>query len=233
MVGANSGIGYATAKVIASASKEFHVILAARTIEKANAAKSELEAAGGILGQLSTVQIELTDKTSIDKAVASVEETFGHLDVLVSNAAVAGAAQPTADLKTRLQLCMDTNVIGTAVCAEAFRSTLLKSAKPYSIYVSSGMGSFTIAADPTLPYYKGYPRGEAYQASKSALNMLILRDAIASEETLLKVFAYCPGLVRSNLRGTSEEARSAMGTAGDPEVSGKGILAIINGERDA
>lgn len=179
------------------------------------------------------MQIELTDKSSIDKAVTFVEETFGHLDVLVSNAAVAGAASPTADLKARLQMCMETNVIGTVVCAEAFRPLLFKSTKPYSIYVSSGMGSFTLASDPTLPYYKGYPRGEAYQASKSALNMLILRDAIASEETPLKVFAYCPGLVRSNLRGTSEEARNAGGNAGDPEVSGNGILAIIHGERDA
>jgi hypothetical protein len=42
----------------------------------------------------------------------------------------------------------------------------------------------------------------------------------------------CPGLVRSNLRGTSEEARNAGGRAGDPKVSGETILSIVQGKRD-
>jgi hypothetical protein len=49
----------------------------------------------------------------------------------------------------------------------------------------------------------------------------------------LKVFAMCPGFVVSNLRGTSDEARSGWGGAGDPQVSGKTVLSIIQGERDA
>ena len=49
----------------------------------------------------------------------------------------------------------------------------------------------------------------------------------------LKVFVVSPGFVRSNLRGTSEEARSGWGKAGDPESSGETILSVIKGERDA
>ncbi|KAH6717172.1 short chain dehydrogenase/reductase [Leptodontidium sp. 2 PMI_412] len=231
ITGANSGVGYATSKVIASASKDFHVIMAARSLDKANNAKSEIEASG-ILGQLSAVQLDITDQTSIDKAVAFVEETFGHLDVLVSNAAVAGVGH--SDLRSRLQAVMDTNVVGTAVAGAAFRPILLKSPKPYSIYVSSGMGSMTLATDTTFPLHKGMPGGESYRASKSALDMIILQEHYDfSETTALKTFAFCPGFVRSNLRGTSEEAISGGGGAGDPANSGKGILAIIQGERDA
>ena len=42
-----------------------------------------------------------------------------------------------------------------------------------------------------------------------------------------------PGLVRSNLRGPSEEARSGWGKAGDPEDSGQIVLDIVQGRRDA
>ncbi|KAH7313035.1 short chain dehydrogenase/reductase [Rhexocercosporidium sp. MPI-PUGE-AT-0058] len=230
-IGANSGIGYATSKVIASASKDFHVIMAARSLEKVSLAKSEIEASG-ILGQLSTVQLDITEQASIDKAVAFIEEAFGHLDVLVSNAGIGGVYHP--DLRARLQAVMDINVVGTAVAGAAFRPLLLKSPKPYSIYVSSGLGSMTLATDPTFPLHKGMPGGEAYRASKSALDMIVLQEHYDfSETTALKTFAFCPGLVRSNLRGTSEAAVSAGGAAGDPANSGKGILAIIQGEKDA
>lgn len=49
----------------------------------------------------------------------------------------------------------------------------------------------------------------------------------------LKVFVMSPGFVRSNLRGSSEEARSGWGKAGDPEVSGQIVLSIVQGKRDA
>ncbi|PVH82726.1 short chain dehydrogenase [Cadophora sp. DSE1049] len=230
ITGANSGIGYATSKVIASASKDFHVIMAARSLDKVNTAKSEIEATG-IQGQLSALQLDITDQTSIDQAVAFVEATFGHLDVLVSNAAIGGLGFP--DFKSRIQAVMDTNVVGTAAAAASFRPLLLESPKPYSIYVSSGMGSMTLATDPTFPWHKGMPDGVAYRASKSALDMIVLQEHYDfGETTPLKSYAYCPGLVRSNLRGTSEAAVSAGGAAGDPAVSGRGILAIIQGEKD-
>ena len=228
-IGANSGVGFATAKVIACASEVFHVIMASRSLEKAKSAMSEIEAAG-TKGLLSTVQLDVTDERSIEQAVALVNQKFGRLDVLVNNAA-AGSIDP--DVKTRFQLCMDTNVIGPAVVSAAFRPLLLKSQKPYSIYVSSGMGSMAKASDPTSTIYRSLTNGEAYRASKAALNMVALQESIEFSSTALKVFVVCPGFVRSNLRGQSEEARSGWGKAGDPQVSGETILSVIQGERDA
>ncbi|KAL2061048.1 hypothetical protein VTL71DRAFT_9100 [Oculimacula yallundae] len=230
ITGANSGIGYATAKVIVSASNDFHVIMAGRTLEKVNTAKSEIEATG-ISGRLSTIQLDVTDQASIDKAIVFVGDKYGRLDILISNAAISGIAHP--NLRERLQAVMDTNVVGTAVVAAAFRPLLLKSPTPYSIYVSSGLGSMTLATNEEFAWYKGVPNGEAYRASKAALDMIALQEHYDfSETTALKTFAFCPGLVRSNLRGTNEAAITAGGAAGDPEVSGKAILAIIRGERD-
>ena len=226
--GANSGVGFATAKVIASASEDFHVIMAGRSLEKVERAKSELET-GGLKGSLSTVQLDVTDERSIEQAVAVVQEKYGRLDALINNAAV-GCRDP--DLKTRLQLSMDTNVIGPAMVAAAFRPLLLKAQKPYSVFVSSGAGSLTRAAAPPETSHSRLPRGEAYMASKAALNMLAVQEANEFGPEGLKVFAMCPGFVVSNLRGPDEEARSGWGKAGDPLVAGKTIFSIIQGERD-
>jgi hypothetical protein len=45
-------------------------------------------------------------------------------------------------------------------------------------------------------------------------------------------FSLCPGLVESNLRGTSEEQRKVGGMALSPETSGQTILSVIEGKRD-
>jgi len=72
-----------------------------------------------------------------------------------------------------------------------------------------------------------------YSASKSALNMLMIYEAKEMGKKGLKSFVVCPGLVRSNLRGKSEEAVNAGGAAGDPMVSGQTILEVVEGKRDA
>jgi NAD(P)-dependent dehydrogenase (short-subunit alcohol dehydrogenase family) len=213
--------------VIASSSDSVHVIMAGRSLKKVESAKSEI-VAGGIIGQLSTLQLNIIDDKSIALAVKEVQENFGHLDVLVNN---AGIANVDPNVKTRFQICLETNVTGTAMVADAFRPLLLKSKNPYSIYMSSGRGSITRSSEPAkvnIPV-----NDDAYQASKAALNMVAVREWVEFGPAGLKVFVVCPGLVRSNLRGPSEEAKSGWGQAGDPQVSGETILSILEGKRDA
>ncbi|KAL8864730.1 MAG: hypothetical protein Q9174_007243, partial [Haloplaca sp. 1 TL-2023] len=182
---ANSGVGYATTNVLMRASEPFHVIMASRSLEKVQAAMSEIQSSGNLNGTLSTIHLELTDQPTSLAAAKSVEETHGHLDALVNNAAV-GSMDP--DIKIRMQISMDTNVIGPAMVEEAFRPLLLKSQNPYSIYVSSGMGSVTKAGDTSLDHYKPVPGEEAYRSSKAALNMLAILEAKTWGPKGLKVF---------------------------------------------
>lgn len=99
--------------------------------------------------------------------------------------------------------------------------------------MSSAVGSIGRAADPTSVTYRSLSRGEAYRACKAALNTIALQESIEMEETALKVFAVCPGFVRSNLRGPDPDAVSGRGAAKDPAMAGKLMLSIIQGERDA
>lgn len=63
--------------------------------------------------------------------------------------------------------------------------------------------------------------------------MLALQESVVHGETALKVFAFCPGFVRSNFRGRSEEERIGWGKGEDADVAGRCLLSIVVGERDA
>lgn len=201
--------------------------MSGRSLEKLKSAKAEIEAAGGLKGQLSTLEMDVTKEDSIQKALRQVETDFGQLDVLINNAAV-GSIDPNP--RIRFEACFQTNLLGPVLVSDAFRPLLLKSKNPYSIYVTSGAGSIALEEKPKT--IEEPPNPEAYKAMKSALNMVAACEYSKYKAKGLKVFAFCPGFVVSNLRGPSEEMRNPGGLAGDPQVSGQSILSILQGERD-
>lgn len=225
--GANAGIGYAAVKVLVTASEKYHVILASRSPEKGAAASKEIQAAG-IKGAISTITLDVTDEKSIAAATQKIETDHGRLDVLINNAGISGNDE---SLKRSLEKSFNTNVIGPALMTEAFTPLLLKYPKPYLLHISSAMGSITRAGDPSRFEY-GFD-AQPYRMSKAALNMMTMQGSKVLGPQGIKVFAVCPGFVVSNIRGTSEEARTVGGAAGDPMVSGQTVLRILEGERDA
>ncbi|KEF52433.1 uncharacterized protein A1O9_11674 [Exophiala aquamarina CBS 119918] len=202
--------------------------MSGRSLEKLKKAMAEIEAAGGLKGQLSTLEMNVTDENSIQKALEKIETDFGQLDVLINNAAV-GNNNPSP--RIRFEASFQTNLLGPVLVSEAFRPLLLKSRIPYSIYVTSAAGS--IASEEKPKTYPEPPNSEAYKAMKAALNMVAVCEYQKYKGMGLKVFAFCPGFVVSNLRGHSDEMRNPGGLAGDPKISGQSILSILEGERDA
>jgi NADP-dependent 3-hydroxy acid dehydrogenase YdfG len=81
VTGASSGIGEATAKVLASLGACVAVI--ARRKDRLDALVSEIEAAGGTA---LAVEADITDRAQADQAVQTVVDRFGRLDILVNNA---------------------------------------------------------------------------------------------------------------------------------------------------
>lgn len=229
VTGANSGIGFGITQALVQSSSTFHVIIASRTLEKANAAKSEIEAAG-IKGTLSALQLDVTDENSINKAAEYVRLQHGYLSALINNAGVGGQHP---DLKTRFQRCLETNVIGPALVAAAFRPLLFKSKNPYSIYIGSGQRTLIRNALQKTADSARIPYGDAYPVSKAALGMLAVTELRDHGDKGLKVFVVSPGFVISNLRGPSEEQRTGWGRAQGPEEAGKLVLDIVEGKRDA
>ena len=147
--------------------------MASRSLEKGQAALSELKA-DGPKGALSTVQLDVTDDKSIEAAAAHMQQMFGRLDVLGNN---AGVCSMSDDIKTRMKLCLGTNGMGPAIVDAAFRPLLLKSQNQYSIYVSSGASTLVRNAFERPVRHEGVKTSEAYQVSKAALNMLAVVEA--------------------------------------------------------
>ena len=122
--------------------------------------------------------------------------------------------------------------MGPALVAEAFRPLLLQSKDTYSLFVSSGQGTLVQNAARNASANWNVRNVDAYVVSKAALNMLVALEYAEFGGKGLKVFADSPWLVRSNLRGKSEQARSGWRVAGDADVAGELVPSIVEGKWD-
>ena len=84
VTGASRGIGRAIAERLASAGMK--VAVAART-------EDEIEAVAQAIGGKAVVP-DVTDQAGVAKAVESVEQDLGAIDLLVNNAGILGSAGP-------------------------------------------------------------------------------------------------------------------------------------------
>ncbi|KAL5398845.1 hypothetical protein PMIN02_001082 [Paraphaeosphaeria minitans] len=157
ITGANSGIGYAASKIISSASPNYHVIVAGPDIK----------------GELTPLELDVTSEASIAAAAKKVEQEFGRVDVLINNAGVAHSSE--ASYKAQINAITETNVIGPLLVCEQFMPLVLKSKKPYSIFVSSSLASLGLATTPGSHYDS--EMWQVYRMTKSALNMIAVMSS--------------------------------------------------------
>ena len=223
VTGGNNGIGYETCLTL-STDPRFHVVMGSRSLSKGESALDRIRASHPT-ASLSLIQFDINSDSSIAAAASQIATQWGKLDVLINNAGIC----PTTSSRQLLRDTLETNAISPACVTEAFAPLLRKSSPGARvIYVSSLLGSVTTRSDP-----KAQARDEdykAYRVSKAALNMLAACDSWQYHADGIKVFAYCPGFVVTDL-ADMREAKTAMG-APTPEVSARGLLDIASGRRD-
>ncbi|MCV7378551.1 short-chain dehydrogenase [Mycobacterium alsense] len=99
VTGANTGIGYHTAAVLAY--RGAHVVLAVRNLDKGNAALSRIVAAGGHGARKVDVTLQALDLSSLDSvryAADALRAAYPRIDLLINNAGVMWTPkQLTAD----------------------------------------------------------------------------------------------------------------------------------------
>ena len=195
--GANQGIGAATAIRLAK-EHNFHVIIGSRNIENGQNVATQLISEGF---SADSVQLDLESDDSIDTATTYLTETYGHLDVLINNAAIF--LEPKGlPIRQLFNDTFATNVTGTACLTKSLLSLLRQSAqRPRVIFVSSGMGSLTLSLDTTLPWYPA--DYQAYDASKAAMNILAVNYSRILADKEAHVNAVSPGLVATNMTGNT------------------------------
>lgn len=217
--GANQGIGLATATILAR-EHNYHVIIGSRVIENGRKAADQLKSEGL---SADTVQLDLQSDDSIAAATAYLTETYDHIDVLINNASVL-LDRANLPIRELYDTTFSTNVAGTACLTESLLPLLRKSAeRPRLVFVSTCMGSLAVSLDPSTPWYHSDYR--AYDASKAAVNMLMINYSRILADKQARVNAVCPGLVATNLTGYIK-----FGTT--PEVGARRVvgLATVTGE---
>lgn len=182
ITGASSGIGAAAA--LEFAREGATLALAARRADRLDAVKAEIEALGA---RALALTCDVTDRTSIDAAVAEAVAAFGRIDVVLANAGfgVSGAAVKLKTEDYRRQF--ETNVFGVIDTVYATMPHLRESKGRLAI-VSSVMGRV------------GLPASAPYCASKFA--MVGFAESLYYDLAEIGVSVTCinPGVVSSEIR---------------------------------
>jgi NAD(P)-dependent dehydrogenase (short-subunit alcohol dehydrogenase family) len=204
ITGANKGIGYETARLLAA--QGVTTIVGARDEERGRAAAARL-------GQ-PYVRLDVTDEHGVAAAAKWIEQEYGALDILVNNAGVAGdlgRAAPSATPARELREVYETNVFGVVTVTNAMLPLLRRSPAGRVVNMSSELGSLTMATDPASPFADVVLL--AYNSSKSALNMITVLYAKELADTPIKVNAANPGYCATDLNAHSGFRTAEQGAA--------------------
>jgi NAD(P)-dependent dehydrogenase (short-subunit alcohol dehydrogenase family) len=184
ITGASRGIGAAVAERFAH--EGAHLVLAARTTGGLEEVDDKIRAAGG---SATLVPLDLKDFAKIDELAAALYERYGHLDILVGNAAEFGVFSPLGHIDPTLwSEVIDLNLTANWRLIRAMDPLLRAAPDGRAIFVTSG-----IARSPRA--YWG-----PYAVSKAGLEALVKTYAAEIEKTRVRANLLGPGVVRTRLR---------------------------------
>jgi NAD(P)-dependent dehydrogenase (short-subunit alcohol dehydrogenase family) len=211
ITGANKGIGFETARQLGRGGMT--VLVGSRDEERGTRAvlslrKESIDAR--------SVELDVTDARSIERARCAIDRDLGRLDVLVNNAGIIlGRPKPSETRLDEVRKVFEVNVFAAVAVTNAMLP-LLRRASPAAriVMVSSEIGGLSNHSDPKWQY--AWFNAIAYPASKAALNMVTVQYAKELAGTGIKVNAADPGYTATDFnanRGTQtveEGARASV-----------------------
>lgn len=222
ITGASSGIGAATALELAD--RGAAVVLGARRGDRLESVASRIREKGG---RAETLEIDVTDRTDLDKFVGLAVDRFGRLDVLVGNAGVARTA-PMVNLDVAdWDAMIDVNV----------RGVLYGIAAALPVFRRQGCGHLVTTV--STSGLKIVPTQAVYAGTKNAVRTFL--EALRQESTdgVLRTTSISPGVVNTELvdyiedpaqRAAAQERMSTLGIA--PEAVARAIAFAIDQPED-
>jgi len=196
ITGASSGIGEATAKLLAS--RGAHVVMGARRVEKLEALASLIEAEGGsALYQ----QLDVTNIEQMQSIIRLAQSRFGRVDVIVNNAGVMPLSPLEALKIDEWNRMIDVNIRGVLHGIAAGLPVMKEQQSGHMINVAS-IGAYSVT-----------PTAAVYCATKYAVRAITegLRQEMDAD---IRVTLVSPGVTESELAEsiTDNEAREFMKT---------------------
>ena len=120
VTGASSGLGWRFAQILAQAGAR--VALAARSTDKLEQLKREIEQAGG---KACAVRMDVTDVASVRAAVAAAESALGGIDILINNSGVSKQQRAIDVEEVDYDYVTDTNCKGAFFVAQAVGRSMI------------------------------------------------------------------------------------------------------------
>jgi NAD(P)-dependent dehydrogenase (short-subunit alcohol dehydrogenase family) len=191
VTGASRGIGRAAARAFAL--EGAHVVLVARDSARLEGLITELRCTGG---HGTSAPCDLSDREAVDLIGKLVRDRWGRLDGLLANAGVLGALEPIVTVNpTAFDTALNVNVLANLWLIQALHSSLLASSAATALFMSSNAA------------HMHTPHSGAYQASKAALESLVLTYA-AECVTGPKVNIFRPGGTQTDMAAIHSGAAS-------------------------
>ena len=210
VTGASSGIGAATARLLAA--QGFHVVCAARRAERVEALAAEI---GGVA--------VACDVTSDDDVAALARVAGDRVHVLVNNAGGALGLEPVAQGDVELwQQMYATNVLGTLRVTKALLPALV-AADGEGVVVNVG----------SIAGFLAYEGGGGYTVAKHGVHVMTETLRLERVDQPVRVTLVAPGMVRTDefsltrFGGDRERADAVYAGVPDPLVADDVADAIV------
>jgi NADP-dependent 3-hydroxy acid dehydrogenase YdfG len=205
ITGASSGIGEATARLLAE--RGAAVVLGARRGDRIDAIARDIRDTGGRATSLAT---DVTRPEDLQRLVATTVAEFGRIDVLVNNAGIAPIG-PIAALDTESWTAMiDVNLRGVLHGIAAALPVFREQGRGHFVTTVSTAG---LTVTPTMA---------VYAATKNAVRTVLETLRAESTDGVLRTTAISPGYIRTDLAGSmsdlvvQEKIRTSMDALGIP-----------------
>jgi len=213
ITGATSGIGEATARLLAA--NQFKLILCGRRKDRLQKLADELKTHT----EVTTLSFEVRNQKEVAASIDSLPTAWKDIDVLINNAGNAHGLDPiqTGSVDD-WDAMMDINVKGLLYVTKAVLPVMVKRNSGHIINLGSIAGK------------EVYANGNVYCASKFAVDALTKGMRIDLNAHSIKVTAIHPGLVETEfslVRFKGDEQRAASVYKGFDPLQGKDIADLI------
>ena len=181
VTGSSSGIGYETSLILAR-----NGFLTYATMRNLNKSENIKSIATKENLPIHIKQLDVTDDTSVKKAVEGISSETGRIDILVNNAGY-GLNCAFEDLAMdEIKAQYETNLFGLIRTTQAVLPIMRRQKSGTIINISSGAGRF------------GFPGSSAYVSTKFALEGLSESMSYELEPFGIKVVLVEPGVIKTN-----------------------------------
>lgn len=174
ITGCSSGLGFYLAEHFLTAGQ--HVVATARDVTKVSDFEKRFPQSALAL------KLDVTDRASIENAIAKTIEKFGRIDVLINNAAftIVNVAEKYSEQDVRR--VMETNFFGSVFMSQAVLPTMRKQRSGTIVQISSTLGKTSMPASSIYSASKfaleGFSEGLATEVAPHGIRVIILEPGM-------------------------------------------------------